>query len=209
MKKARYALAAIANILIFALVAWTVGYDFVDGANGNMGGMSYQIFRYYTIDSNVLAGLFSVPMAIFAIRGFFTGKSVPAWVRVLRWVATTCIMITFLVVVLFLGMIFGFPAMFGGPNLYLHGVTPLLCLISFVFFEQERMPFKYFGWTLVPTIVYGVVYFYQVIVSKAWPDFYSFNIGGMWPVTVLVIAVVTCLTSWLWWLAHNAFNKKA
>ena len=208
MKKGRYAAVAAANLLVIGFVVYAILAAYFGTAKGNMDGSGPVIFRYYTMDSNILAGLFSIPMAFFALRALCTGRSFPAWAHTLRWVATTCIMITFLVVVVFLSSLYGLANMNSNENLYLHTVTPLLCLVSFLFLEQGPISFRGYGWTLLPTAVYGVLYYIMVVGTAIWPDFYGFNMGGKWYISVILMAISTCVLSLVLWLLRKAFTPK-
>ena len=62
---------------------------------------------------------------------------------------------------------------------------------------------------LVPMALYGTVYFLQVLVFENWMDFYVFNQGGRWYITVPVIFTATCLMCLLVRLLRNKMTERA
>ena len=72
----------------------------------------------------------------------------------------------------------------------------MLALVSFLIFEKTAMP----AWTIaigsLPVPVYGVLYMYRVIYApeeKRWEDFYGFNRGGKWVISVVLMTVAGAL----------------
>ena len=56
------------------------------------------------------------------------------------------------------------------------------------------MTFRESLWTLIPTVVYSLVYAAAVIFMKVWTDWYGFTFGGklyMAPVSGIVMYLVT------------------
>lgn len=192
MKKTRALLSVLFNLATVVLTVYSVCCYIVRGATGNMFGMGSQCFIFYTTDSNVLAALCCLPALFFSVKALLGGEiREPRWARVLKWVGTSCVMLTFLVVVCFLSLFASMSALFEGPNLFLHGVCPLLCLFSFLFFEEGDLPWKDLPFVLLPTVVYGLVYFVMVVIVGAekggWVDFYHFNLNGMWYVAMAAV----------------------
>ena len=114
--------------------------------------------QYYTVDSNILACISSVALVLSLL---IKGKT-PLWVHRLRYYASACIGVTFVVVLVILIPAAGFstiPSMlFEGTNLWQHTVCPLLCLISFLFFEKdEKLEEQQTFYALIPTMIYAVV----------------------------------------------------
>ncbi len=198
-KKVRNILSLVFNLATIVLVTYSVTVFCFGGGVGNMSGSGFYAFIYYTTDSNVLAAILCLPMLVCNIRALFGRDDIPLWVNICKWVAVTCIMLTFMVVMCFLGVLMGYRAMLAGFNLYLHMVCPLLCLVSFLFFERGPLPKRYLPWTILPTVLYGIVYFVQVVLRDplhgGWIDFYMFNRDGNWPITVVVILISTLLIS--------------
>ena len=83
---------------------------------------------------------------------------------------TAAVTVTMLTVFLFLGPNLGYKKLLTGRDLYMHLVTPLLAILSFLCCEKR--------------------YLYKVLCApegKRWEDFYGFNKGGKWPVSLAVM----------------------
>ena len=201
-------LSMLCNLLILVLTVISVRSFFTVGGEGNMTGMGSYCFRYFTVDSNILAAVVSLVLLISELTALRSASELPKWAATLKAVGAVAVGVTFFTVVLFLGPMAGYGAMFAGANLYMHLITPLLSMLSFVLFE--RKPLLKLRTTLLcvlPTLVYGVVYFYQVLIVGPWKggwfDFYGFNMGGMWYVSAAVMLVAT----WLLALALRAIRQ--
>ena len=94
--------------------------------------------------------------------------------------------------------------------------SPVLAIISFVFFERrDKIKFNTTFLSVVPTILYAIVYTIMVVFVKpeygGWPDFYGFTFGGrMWaaPISAILILLVTFAIAVLLRFGHNKFVDK-
>ncbi len=188
------------DVLTFILVTISVVSFFTEGGEGNMTSGGTSCFRYFTIDSNILAALCCLLHAAFTLRFVLFDKPVPSFVSVLKFAGTAAVTLTFLTVVLFLGPIMGYGMMFAGVVLFLHLICPVLCFVSFCFFdEKQKMPPRFDLIGVIPAFVYGTLYMTMVIFvgqsAGGWEDFYHFNIGGFWYLTFVVMMIATYLIS--------------
>lgn len=125
-------------------------------------GVGMQMFTFYTEDSNLFATAVCALVALCQVVCLFTDKPLPFWVKRLKFVATTCLTMTFLTVVFILAPYYGeggyYVMLLTSSMLYHHFLNPLLAIASFVLFEREP---RLSGWnvplTLVPTVGYGAV----------------------------------------------------
>lgn len=121
------------------------------------GGVT--VFRYYTVLSNVFAGLVSAVFVCF----FLTRRGqTPLFVARLRYYATCCLTITFLVVVFILApMLEGYTLwrlLTQGSMLYQHLLCPVLAIVSFTVFERDgRLTKRDILRSLCPTALYALV----------------------------------------------------
>lgn len=120
------------------------------------------MFKYYTIESNIFAGISSAIFVVVAILHLTKGHSIPKWVKGLRYMATCCLTVTIAVVL--------FAAMPMEPRenafeiwmtyreaIFQHLICPIVSFISFVFFEKEpKMRRKFILVGFSPTVAYGV-----------------------------------------------------
>ncbi len=193
--------SVLANALVFVLTLKSVLAFFDLGGEGNMAVTGVTGFRYYTTDSNVLAAVFGLFPLYFSLRSLIRGKlQLPYWVIYLKFVGTCLVTVTFAVVLGFLGPMtpYGYRAMYQGNNLFTHLINPLLAVLSL--WGAESYPHTVIRTrdcflSLIPTAVYGAVYFTQVLVRKAWPDFYMFTRGGLWAVAVLAVGTLALLAA--------------
>lgn len=178
------------NALNFLIVTCCIITFFVATGDGLMTVTGATCFRYFTIDSNILAAVASAVLCACFFRGV-----TPVWARVLKYVGSVAVTVTFLTVVFFLGPTMGYDIMFTGSSFFLHLVCPLLCLASLYLTEADE-PLPAIAWPagVLPVIVYGLVYLVMVIVvppDVGWPDFYGFNMGGLWYVSLAAMYLLT------------------
>lgn len=121
------------------------------------------LFQMYTEDSNILNLLTSIIYLFYLLNWIPQTDKNARLVKNLRYVATSCVTLTFLVVLFILapmtGGINGFKFMFfSGSMLFNHFLTPILAVISFVFYEKEpALTNKSIWYALVPTVIYGTI----------------------------------------------------
>ena len=147
-------------------------------------------FRYFTVLSNVFCAAAALLMCF---------ASSVSWVWTLKYIGTVAVTVTMLTVFLFLGPNMGYKMLLTGPDLYMHLVTPLMAIISFICFEKRGMTFQMALLGVLPVLFYGVLYLYKVVYApehKRWEDFYGFNKNGKWPVsfaTMLAGGFAVCM----------------
>ena len=201
--------AAIVNVLIVAFTAYAMSRFFTVGGDGNMAVMNTLCFRYFTVDSNLLAALASLLLLAGQVKSLRSGRPPAPGLLVLKHVGATAVGVTFFTVFCFLGMLYGYRSMVQGGNLFMHLLTPLLAMLGFCLLEAEpplRFPWVFLG--LIPTVLYGTVYAFLVVFRKRWPDFYGFNMGGRWILSCVLMAAATLLISaGLWALRRTAGRR--
>ena len=205
MSAKKRSLTAVAiNAAIFVAQTLCVAAFWERGGEGNMLLFGFDMFRFFTVDSNVFCALASLCLIPLELKKAVKPQSrIPKWALLFKFMATVTVTLTLLVVVVFLGPISGnFFNMFTGGNLHMHLVGPLMAITSFCFFEDfEYLKKNTKLLPLIPVLTYGIVYAVMVLVigpeNGGWYDFYSFNMGGMWYVTFVVIGVVTAAISLL------------
>ena len=154
------------------------------------------IFRYFTVDSNILCAVSCFFQLIRTLRGRQTESKA---VMLFRYAGTSAVTVTMMTVLLFLGFLYGFAPMFSGWNLWLHLLGPLLSIISFVWLERNgTVPEKkHLPLSILPVLVYGVVYVIMTVIigvdRGGWPDFYGLNLGGRWYLSYPAMIIGTAL----------------
>ncbi len=202
-KKLRFTLSLITNLVIFMLMAHTLINNFRtdilrDSDLLEAGG--WVSFRYFTMLSNVLAAIAAALVAAFDAKALISDEEkLPRWVLILKYAGTVAVTLTFVTVVVFLGpmveaMGHGYFKLFQNENFFLHFLSPILAIISFVCFEQiENFKFTETLYGVIPTVLYSFAYLPMVVIGKengGWPDFYMLTFGGhMWVVPISLIVM--------------------
>ncbi len=175
------------------------------------------VLKYFTVLSNILVGIISL---LFAYNEYLFLKNkktnISNKIYILKMVGTVSVSITFLVTLLYLAPSIdnGFYLLYRNSNLFFHLIIPLLSIISFIFFEKNKIKFKYTFLSLIPIILYGIYYVTNILVhvennsiSKEY-DFYGFvqgDISSIGFVFIFLLVIAYLVTLLIWFL--NKRNK--
>ena len=216
MSRKRMKISLIFNILIvlctiFAFIVKITKFSFMPGKEIILSDSVVEVFRFFTVDSNLFMAIIAFIFACFEISVLLgKKKDIPKNMYVLKLMGTTSVTLTFLVVFLYLSWIVK-----GGPytmiinsNLFLHLINPILSIITFVFFEKNnKLRFNDTFLGLVPMGLYGIFYIGNVIthvnngkVSLEY-DWYAFVQKGVWAMIIVIplIYLLTYVSSYLLW----------
>ena len=198
-KKLFNILSLVSNLFILITVTWSVVFYFYhEDGSGNMLAHGTQCFKFFTIDSNILAAVASAIYLYFNIARA-AGKEIatPKWLKVFKYVATNAVMVTFFVVLVFLIPVYAYtdgvsPLFFYEQNcIILHLFGPLIAMLTMVVFERDDQIEKNLTlYQFVPVILYGIIYFSCVIIAGVWEDFYGFTFGGRYYLTPIAAVLV-------------------
>lgn len=207
-------ISLVANTFNFIAVFLCMLLYFIDKGDGNMAVSGVRTFKYFTNDSNILMALTSIGIIVCDILMLLKEREdIDQLALLLKQVGTVAATVTFLTVMFFLGPTQGYGIMLAGKNLYLHLICPVLAILSYVFTEytqnkKENM-FVYSVYGIIPTFLYGIVYLIMVVVVEdGWEDFYGFNQGGLWYVSVFVMLAATYVISLGLTFLHNLAERK-
>ena len=157
------------------------------------------VLRYYTVLSNLLCAAACLAVVIARLCG-----EVPPAVLILKYVGTSAVTVTFLTVMLFLGpFVYDFKLLLTGPDLWLHLVCPVLAIVSLLLWDSPDAPFGVVFLGALPVPLYGAMYLYRVILAppeKRWEDFYGFNRGGKWPLSLVMMVLSAFAVSAVLWV---------
>lgn len=212
MSKTKNIISLIINAAIVVSTAFVLILVLFFNAN-DLIKYGYEAFYFFTTDSNILSAIAALIVLIFQIR-ILTGKSreIPGWVIVLKYISTTAVMLTFTVVMAFLGPLYSYYTVLKGTEIYVHLFGPLLAFVSLWLFEPYYViPKRFIHLAAIPTLIYGAVYTTEVLIigeNGGWKDFYGFNTGGMWYLSVVLIFLVTYILAIVIRLLHNYCTKK-
>ena len=175
----------------------------------NFDHMGIRTFCMFTVDSNILAALSMLLCLSYTVDGLRTGYyHLPDWIVVLMHISVTAVSLTFLVSLLILSPVKGFVLIFTGSRFFLHGVCPILSILTFCcFINSHLVRLKESLLALIPVLIYALVYLVMVVfigeANGGWNDFYGF--ATRIPVWVSLIAIlpVTFGIAALLRLGHN------
>ena len=147
---------------------------------------------FFTNISNLTTGLISLAVSIFLIISLVKNKVIyPLALTIFKVIGLTMTTLTFIAVLTVLAPLTSFTYMYGNERFITHLLTPLLALVSFLFFENKSL-FKwshtFFG--MIPFVIYSIVYAICVIILKVWPDIYQVNKQGIWYVYLIGAAIM-------------------
>ena len=169
-------LVLLGNILMFNGIKFMPAQDLLTATK-------IEMFKFYTVDSNILIGIISLWLIIYEcllLRKKI--NKIPECVYILKLIGTAGIMLTFLVTLVFLTPRYGFYAMYNNSNLFFHLIVPLLALTSYVFFEKHNNKLKNALYAHLKTE--GLSYKY---------DFYGF-LGGKMSNIIFALPVIYLIT---------------
>ena len=184
--KVRRALSLFCSIAVFLMVAMCVLSNFVDMplSKANMDVTGSMCFRYFTYDSNILAAIAS----LFLLLSELCRKRVSRAALLWKYAGTCAVAVTLVTVLCFLGPRMGYPFLLSGTGFYLHALVPVLSIFSFLLWDgggSLRGSDLICG--ILPVGLYAGVYLSLVVLWPTWPDFYGFNLGGKWYVSLVAM----------------------
>lgn len=212
-------ISAVVNIMITILVIFATifminGIYFM-GQETSLTETGIGLFKFFTVQSNVLMGIISFIFALAEIR-VMAGKlkEIPTSLYILKMVFTVGVILTFLTTALYLAPYakHGYFSMFKNSNLFYHFIVPVLSAITFIFLEKtDKIKFKYVCMGTIPMLLYGIFYTINILIhaenGKVLPiyDWYGFAAGGV--ISIIVVFPVMLLITYLISLGLWKFNK--
>ena len=87
-----------------------------------------------------------------------------------------------------------------------------IALVTFLFLETDtKIKFPETFLALIPCVVYGAVYLFETVIigeeNGGWSDFYTFNKGGFWYITMFALLGVSYLIAVVSRIIHNKMLK--
>ena len=190
------------NLLLFVITTYViVSYFFTESEHVRaIIHSKEEVFWFFTTDSNILAAISALVMAVCEIR-VLSGKAdrLPKAAVIFKFMGTACLMLTLTVCLLYLAPRFGFLFIFGDSFFHVHMSAPLMAFISLCFFEKtERISIPAALLSFIPMAVYAAVYSTMVFLIGAgnggWRDLYRFSdSGNTWLPVVLIIVLYAAI----------------
>ena len=165
---------SVINTLIFVITAISILSGFRKDGRWDLH-KGKKSLRFFTILSNLFC----------AISALLLVLNASYWMWLLKYVGTVAVTVTLLTVMLFLGPNMGYKQMLSGKDLYLHLCGPLMAIVSFCFMERWYvLSFSLSLLGILPVIIYGFIYLFEVVIRKNWEDFYGYNKDGKWKLSM-------------------------
>ena len=201
----------IANLIVFTMLA--VGFVLMmkEGEKGRKLLHLKKCLRFFTVLSNIFAGLAALVYAI-ALIPVLAGSAagVPHWIFIVKYVSAAAVGLTFLTVMAFLGPKNGYGKMFNNANMLFHLLLPLASMLSFMLCDHgSAMSFPETLFAVLPSLIYSAFYMGNILKNGVGEgddtrDWYGYLTWG-WPVGI-AIAVVTIAATWGLGVAMRAIN---
>ena len=220
VKMSLYINIIITILTIIATIIMITGFKFMTGVEPVLESTKIGVFKFFTVDSNLFAGIISfifILNEISIIKG--EKKEISDKLYILKLMATTAVSLTFIVVFVYLGNIAenGLISLLLNSNLFFHLIIPLLNIIDFIFFiKKDNITYKYAFYGLIPTLLYTVFYTTNVIIhienGRVSPkyDWYWFVQNGLWTTVIVAptILLITYIISLILLLLNKIINRK-
>ena len=206
----------ITNLLTFLLVLTGVIIMFTIGS-GALADKGITVFKYFTFQSNIFMGVVAFIYALYQLFILLNKRDkLPHVLLVFNHVGVTAVSLTFLIVIFFLAPGYGFHLMYNNANLFFHGIVPVVAMINFMFLEKEcAIKFKETFFSIIPSLLYGIVYFIVVVSLNAYGDinidFYMFGANGPVVGAFNFLAVMSIAYGFglvLFFINHLVFKKR-
>ena len=116
-------------------------------------------FKFFTELSNIFAGITSFVYAYY----LFNSKKknpIPRVLKILKLISTGSVIVTFLTVIFYLIPVMGsnWKFLVVGSQFIFHIIIPILCFITYTFYEDNKVDTKYILYNLIPITAYGLFY---------------------------------------------------
>ncbi len=209
------------NCLIFILVSFSVvammtGLEFT-GPNTLLSDTKVNVFKFFTVDSNILAGISCLLLFIAEYLHIKKKKSIPKIISIIKLMGTVSVLLTLIVTIAFLvpSSNAGLLAFYQNSNLFFHFIVPVLCFISFAFFDPITISFKDTFLGIIPMFIYAIFYLTAVFThldhgKVLWKyDFYGFLKWGTQSAFIVlpIIFIFTYLISLGLWGCYKKANN--
>ena len=176
------------NLIMAGFVFYAWGTMMFVFENGQLSSRGLGSLKYFTVLSNLLAGITALIWCGSAKRG-------PHWVNVLKFVSTLAVTLTFTMVVVFLGPLFGYGIMFVGPSFWMHLIVPVMSAVELLLRKgADQISRKEALLAEVPLLLYGTFYLGNYLINGpgTWParnDWYGIMTWGF-PVGIVIYAIL-------------------
>ena len=201
--------AMISSFVVAVCVCIGVTMNLTTLYDVNFDHMGLRTFCMFTVNSNILCGIAMLMALPYTIDGLITRNYyMPDWMVDLLFSGTTSVGLTFLVSLCILAPVKGFVLIFTGSRFFLHGLCPILAMITFCFLITSHViKLRESVFAMLPVMLYAMVYYFMVEIlgpkNGGWDDFYGFLTRiPQWISLLSFMPLTFAIASVLRWL-HN------
>ena len=201
--------AMISSFVVAVCVCIGVTMNLTTLYDVNFDHMGLRTFCMFTVNSNILCGIAMLMALPYTIDGLITEKFyLSDWMVDLLFAGTTSVALTFLVSLCILAPVKGFVLIFTGSRFFLHGLCPILAMITFCFLITSHViTLRESIFAMLPVMLYAMVYYFMVEIlgpkNGGWDDFYGFLTRiPQWISLLSFMPLTFAIASVLRWL-HN------
>ena len=201
--------AMISSFVVAVCVCIGVTMNLTTLYDVNFDHMGLRTFCMFTVNSNILCGIAMLMALPYTIDGLITRNYyMPDWMVDLLFSGVTSVGLTFLVSLCILAPVKGFVLIFTGSRFFLHGLCPILAMITFCFFiTSHSIKLRESVYAMLPVMLYAMVYYFMVEIlgpkNGGWDDFYGFLTRiPQWISLLSFMPLTFAIASVLRWL-HN------
>ncbi len=203
-------------MVIFACIVMFTGIKFMYGKDLALNLSSIEMFKFFTVDSNILMGIAALIFSFEQIKLLKNKtKAIDSKFYKLYFMGVSAVSLTFFITFAYLGSIaeYGLKSLLMNSNLFFHLIIPVVSIINFIIFERtNKLTFKSTIYGIIPTLIYGIYYLTNVLMhvenGKVSPkyDFYFFVQGGI--KTAIFVIPIVYLISYVIGLILWRLNRK-
>ena len=196
--------------LVIAVTFVALALSLSDFFNSGSTEAGIGTLKMFTTISNIIAALAAAMCLPFQIDGLRRDRyRLPSWIVIVMYVGAVGVFITFFTAITLISAYQGFvKTMFTKSSLFMHTINPILITILFVLvISDTRIKFSYSFISIVPVVIYMIVYFIMVFVAHVWKDHYYTDKYIPWPVSLLLMITLSFGVCQLLRFLHNLTNK--
>lgn len=208
MRKAYIYNIVTAAVILFSVVWMFSGIKFFVEET-TLSASKLAMFKYYTVDSNIIMGISSFYVAIKEKRVLDgKDKELSVSVFVLKLIGCVGVTLTMLVTVFFLAPTLGFVVCFNNSNFLLHVLNPVLSIYSFIKFERpSNLNIKHTFMGIISMLIYATYYVINCVVHSEgnsvmegydWYGFFALGLKSGVVVLPIIILITYGISFALW-----------
>ncbi len=200
-------------LIIIANIAFWLNLS--NALNRDWENVGMRTLRMFTTLSNIfisLAATLSIPYQIEGLRK--NNYHLPLWIVIILYTGVTGVALTFVTAITLISGVNGFyDAMIKETNIFLHTINPVTAILLFTIVNDDHhLKLGTTFLALIPVFLYTIVYIVFVFIIDiehgGWTDHYKFNEFLPWPITMIIMYIISFGVTTILRIIHNHVHKK-